>query len=204
MATARLGSSLGARPMIHATAEVSAASVVGEGTTIWMDVQVRERARIGRECVLAKGVYVDAGVTIGDRCKLENNVSVFSPAVLEDGVFLGPGVILTNDRVPRAVNPDGSPKGPEDWTAMPVRVCTGAAVGAGSVLLPGVTVGPWALVGAGSVVRADVPAHALVAGNPARLIGYVCACGARLKDDEVEGLVCASCAAPAAGAGSPS
>lgn len=184
--------------MIHATAEVSAASVIGEGTTIWMGAQVREGARIGRDCVVAKGVYVDAGVTIGDRCKLENNVSVFSPAVLEDGVFLGPGVILTNDRVPRAVNPDGTLKGSGDWTAMPVRVRTGAAVGAASVVLPGVTVGRWALVGAGSVVRADVPDHALVVGNPARLVGYVCACGARLKDDEVDALVCGACAATAA------
>lgn len=180
--------------MIHATAEVSEQSVVGAGTTIWMHVQVREQARIGTECVLAKGVYVDFGVTIGDRCKLENNVSVFSPAVIENGVFLGPGVVVTNDRVPRAVNPDGTRKGPEDWTALPVRVGTGAAIGAGSVLLPGVTVGPWALVGAGSVVLADVPPHALVAGNPARLIGYVCACGARIGPDEVEGLVCATCA----------
>ena len=193
MAAASLGASPGDVPMIHATAEVSAQSVIGDGTTIWMDAQVREGARIGRDCVLAKGVYVDFGVTIGDRCKLENYACVFNPAVLEDGVFLGPGVILTNDRVPRAVNPDGTRKGPDDWNALPVRLGTGAAVGAGSVLLPGVTIGPWALVGAGSVVRADVPAHALVVGNPARLVGYVCACGARLEGDAVDALQCAAC-----------
>jgi UDP-2-acetamido-3-amino-2,3-dideoxy-glucuronate N-acetyltransferase len=181
--------------MIHATAEVSDQSDIGEGTMIWMNVQVREGASIGEECVLAKGVYVDTGVSVGRRCKLENYASVFHPAVLEDGVFLGPGVVVTNDRVPRAVNPDGTRKAAEDWTPRAVRVCTGAAVGAGSVLLPGVTVGPWALVGAGSVVIADVPAHALVVGNPARLVGYVCACGARLKDDELDGFVCAACAA---------
>lgn len=180
--------------MIHATAEVSDQSVIGQGTTIWAGAQVREDASIGAHCILAKGVYVDFAVTIGDRCKLENNVSVFHPAVLEDGVFLGPGVILTNDRVPRAVNPDGTRKGPDDWTPLPVRVCTGAAVGAGSVLLPGVTVGAWALVGAGSLVREDVPPHGLVVGNPARLIGWVCACGARLEGDG-EPLVCAACAA---------
>lgn len=178
--------------MIHSTAEVSDQSVIGEGTMIWSGVQVRERARIGAECILAKGVYVDFEVTIGDRCKLENNVSVFNPAVLEDGVFLGPGVIVTNDRVPRAVNPDGTRKGPDDWNPLPVRVCTGAAVGAGSVLLPGVTVGAWSLVGAGSVVRDDVPANGLVVGNPARLIGWVCACGARLDGDQ-EPLVCGAC-----------
>jgi acetyltransferase-like isoleucine patch superfamily enzyme len=181
--------------VIHPSAEVSALSVVGDGTNVWNDVQVRERVRIGAQCVLAKGVYVDSDVTIGDRCKLENYVSVFTPAILEDGVFLGPGVILTNDRVPRAVNPDGTCKGPADWEPHPVTVRAGAAVGAGSVVLPGVTIGPWALVGAGAVVRADVPAHGLVVGNPARLIGYVCACGARLEDADLAGMICPACAA---------
>jgi UDP-2-acetamido-3-amino-2,3-dideoxy-glucuronate N-acetyltransferase len=183
--------------MIHATADVSDRAVIGDGTMIWADVQVREDAHIGAECILAKGVYVDFGVTIGARCKLENYVCVFHPAVVEDGVFLGPGVLVTNDRVPRAVNPDGTRKGAEDWDPLPVRVCEGAAVGAASVLLPGVTVGPWALVGAGSVVTADVPAHALVVGNPARLIGWVCACGARLKGNDVSSFVCEACMARA-------
>ena len=180
--------------MIHDTAEVSDQSVIGEGTMVWAGAQVREGARIGAWCILAKGVYVDFGVTIGDRCKLENYVSVFNPAVLEDGVFLGPGVIVTNDRVPRAVNPDGTPKTADDWSPLPVRVCSGAAVGAGSVLLPGVTVGAWALAGAGSVVRGDVPAHGLVVGNPAHLIGWVCACGARVDGADGE-FVCAACIA---------
>lgn len=179
--------------MIHATADVSDRAVIGDGTMIWADVHVREEAHIGAECTLAKGVYVDVGVTVGNRCKLENYACVFHPAVLEDGVFLGPGVLLTNDRVPRAVNPDGTRKGADDWHPLPVRVCEGAAVGAGSVLLPGVTVGAWALVGAGSVVTGDVPAHGLVVGNPARLIGWVCACGARLKGDDVTALMCEAC-----------
>ena len=180
--------------MIDATADVSNQSVIGPGTMIWGGAQVRELARVGSGCILARGVYVDSGVVIGDRCKLQNHTSVFSPAVLEDGVFLGPGVILTNDRVPRAVNPDMTAKSADDWTPLGVRICTGAAVGAGSVILPGVTVGRWALVGAGSVVREDVVPHALVVGNPARLIGMVCACGSRLSGDEVDRLVCATCA----------
>lgn len=180
--------------MIHATAEVSDQSFIGERTLVWSGVQVREGARIGAQCIVAKGIYVDFEVTIGDRCKLENNVTVFNPAVLEDGTFLGPGVVVANDRVPRAGNPDGTPKGPGDWNPLPVRVCTGAAVGAGSVLLPGVTVGTWALVGAGSVVRDDVPAHGLVVGTPARVIGWVCACGVRLEGDE-EPLLCGECMA---------
>ena len=180
--------------MIHPTAEISDEAVIGENTAVWADVLVREGARIGSECTLAKGVYVDFGVTVGDRCKLENSAGVFHPAVLEDGVFLGPGVLVTNDRLPRAINPDGTRKGPEDWQALPVRICRGAAVGAGSVVLPGVTIGEWALVGAGSVVTADVPSHALVVGNPARLVGWVCACGARLKVNDVATFTCAGCA----------
>jgi UDP-2-acetamido-3-amino-2,3-dideoxy-glucuronate N-acetyltransferase len=179
--------------MIHETAEVAPGAKVGEGTRLWQYVQVREGASIGSDCVLGKAVYVDKDVTIGDRCKLQNGSSVFSPAVLEDGVFLGPGVLVTNDRVPRAVNPDGALKAAADWDAVPVTIRTGAAIGAGSVVLAGVTVGRWALVGAGSVVRQDVPPHGLVVGTPARLIGYVCACGARLAD-EAGSRVCPECA----------
>ena len=184
------------RSTVHPTADVSPESRVGAGTRIWQHVQIREGASIGSNCIIGKGVYVDPGVVIGDNCKLENGVSVFRPAVLEAGVFLGPGVILTNDRVPRAVMPDGTPKGEADWEAQGVVIRRGASVGAGSVLLPGVTVGEWALVGAGAVVHRDVPAHALVVGNPARLIGYVCACGARLDvvDPTEDELVCAACA----------
>lgn len=185
--------------MIHANADVSERAVIGAGTMVWAGAQVREGARVGAECTLAKGVYVDFDVTIGDRCKLENYACVFHPAVLEAGVFLGPGVLVTNDRVPRAVNPDGTRKGAGDWDPLPVRVCEGAAVGAASVLLPGVTVGAWALVGAGSVVTADVPAHGLVVGNPARLIGWVCACGARLKGHDPTSYVCPACQARDAG-----
>ena len=175
---------------IHPSADVSPGSRVGEGTRVWQHAQVRERASIGRNCVIGKDVYVDADVVVGDNCKLQNGVNVFRPAVLEDGVFLGPGVVVANDRLPRAVNPDGTPKGVDDWEAVPVVVRRGAAVGAGSILLPGITVGEWALVGAGAVVTADVPAHGLVVGNPARLIGYVCACGTRVTADAP---VCPAC-----------
>ena len=149
--------------------------------------------------MLGEGVYIDAGVVVGDNCKLQNGVFVYQPAVLEDGVFLGPGVIVTNDRVPRAVNPDGSVRQAADWEAAAVLIRTGAAVGAAGVLLAGVTVGRWALVGAGTVVIRDVPDHGLVVGNPARLLGYVCACGARLHDSpDVSGYQCPACAGAAA------
>lgn len=180
--------------MIHPTADVSPEAHIGEGTQIWHHVQVREGARIGQNCILGKGVYVDFDVVIGNNCKLQNGVYIYHPAVVEDGVFLGPGVIITNDRLPRAVNPDGTLKRATDWQASPVTVRYGAAIGAASVVLPGVTIGRWALVGAGAVVTKDMPDHGLAMGNPARLVGYVCACGARLEGEPIIGQwMCLSC-----------
>jgi len=179
-------------PRIHPTADVSPKAHIGEETAIWHYCQVREGASIGRECILGKNVYVDFDVPIGDRVKIQNNCSVYHGAVLEDGVFLGPHVVITNDLYPRAINPDGTLKGNDDWEVGPVRVCYGAAIGARSVILPGVTIGRFALVGAGAVVTRDVPPHGIVIGSPARLIGYACACGRRLVARDGE-LVCGHC-----------
>ncbi len=179
---------------IHPTAEVSPDAIIGDGTGIWHQCQVREGAHIGEQCILGKNVYVDFGVHIGNRVKIQNNCSVYHGVTIEDGVFLGPHVVLTNDRYPRAINPDGTLKGADDWVVSPTRICYGAAIGARTVILPGITVGRFAMVGAGAVVTRDVPAHGLVVGNPARLIGYVCACGRRLRVSD-EGLTCEGCAA---------
>ena len=165
---------------IHATADVSPSAQVGEGTWIWHQAQVREGARVGRDCVLGKGVYVDHDVHIGDRCKLQNGASLFFGTILEDGVFVGPGAILANDRRPRAINPDGSLKTEDDWQVGQIRVKQGASLGAGCIVLPDVTIGRFAMVGAGAIVTRDVPDHGLVTGNPARLVGYVCVCGQSL------------------------
>jgi len=178
---------------IHPTANVSSEAEIGEGTSIWHNAQVRERAKIGRDCILGKDVYVDFDVTIGDKCKLQNGVYLYHPAVIEDGVFLGPGVIVTNDKRPRAVNSDLSQKTADDWQASSVLIGEGAAVGAGSVLLPRIHIGPWAMIGAGSVVTRDVPAHGLVLGNPARLIGYVCRCGTRFERKKENHYFCPGC-----------
>jgi UDP-2-acetamido-3-amino-2,3-dideoxy-glucuronate N-acetyltransferase len=161
---------------IHPSAEVSRDARIGAGTRIWSQAQVREGAVIGSECILGKGSYIDFDVSIGDRCKLQNGVFVFHGFNLEDGVFLGPGVMLLNDHEPRAINPDGTLKTAEDWTASPGLVEHGASVGGGAVVLPGMRIGSFALVGAGAVVTRHVPRHGMVYGNPARLRGFVCTC----------------------------
>lgn len=178
--------------MIHPTAEVEVGAVIGEGTRIWHHCHVRTGATIGAECSLGYGVYVDAGVSIGNRCKLQNRVSVYRGVTIQDGVFVGPHVSFTNDKHPRAVTPEAQPIADGDWTTLPTLVQEGASIGAGAVILPGLTIGRWAMVAAGAVVSRDVPDHGLVAGNPARLTGYVCSCGRTLVQHG-ESLYCAHC-----------
>ena len=160
---------------IHPTAEVSDQATIGEGTSIWHHCQIRPGVRLGQNCNIGKGVYVDAGVQIGDNVKIQNYVSVYHGVTVEDGVFIGPHVCFTNDMRPRAVNPDGSPKSADDWVLSETCVQRGAALGANSTIRCGITIGEWAMVGSGSVVTRDVPAHGLVFGNPARLRAFVCA-----------------------------
>lgn len=182
---------------VHPTADVSTTATIGEGTSVWNNAQVREGARIGDECVIGSGAYIDFGVLVGSRCKIQNHVCVFHGFTLEDGVFLGPGVMLLNDKLPRAVNVDGSLKSAADWSVSEGRVREGAAVGGGSVVLPGVTIGRFAMIGAGAVVTRDVPDHGLVYGNPARLSGYVCFCGQKLRVSETtsrdQSVTCSAC-----------
>ncbi|MDQ7062675.1 MAG: acyltransferase [candidate division KSB1 bacterium] len=176
----------------HESAFVSPDAIIGADTKIWHGAQIREFARIGDECIIGKDVYIDTAVVVGNRCKLQNGVYLYNPTFIEDGVFVGPGAMTTNDKLPRAVNPDGSLKTSEDWVKGSVRIKTGASIGAGAIILPSVTIGSWAMVGAGSVVTRDVPDHALVAGNPAKIIGYVCKCGRRVERAE-EKWICPEC-----------
>ncbi len=154
---------------IHPTAEVSPKAVVGDGTSIWHWVQVREGARIGARCILGKDVYVDTDVAVGDDCKIENFATLYHGLTMGNGVFVGPHACFTNDMYPRAVSPN--------WEVIPTKVEDGASIGANATILCGLTVGKNAMVAAGAVVTKDVPAHALVAGVPAHVIGWVCDCG---------------------------
>jgi acetyltransferase-like isoleucine patch superfamily enzyme len=168
--------------MIHPTAVVDPRARLGSRVQIWHHAQVREEAQIGDDTSLGGGAYVDAGVRIGSTCKIQNGALIYHGATLESEVFVGPLVCILNDLHPRATTLDGRRRMPADWELGPVLIRRGASLGGGAVILPNVTVGQFALVGAGTMVTRDVPDHGLVVGNPARLIGYVCRCGRRLHE----------------------
>jgi acetyltransferase-like isoleucine patch superfamily enzyme len=163
------------------TADVSPDAVIGDGTSVWHLAQVRENARIGANCVVGRGAYIGTGVVMGDGCKVQNYALVYEPAVLEDGVFVGPSVVFTNDHFPRAINIDGTPKSAHDWEPVGVTVRRGASIGARAVCVAPVTIGRWATVAAGAVVVKDVPDYALVVGVPARRVGWVGEAGVPLE-----------------------
>lgn len=165
------------------SADVDEAAWIGGGTTVWHLAQVREGATIGENCIVGRGAYVDAGVQVGDNAKIQNYALVYAPACLEDGVFIGPAVVLTNDVYPRAVNPDGTRKDGEDWDANGVVIRQGASVGARAVVLAGVTMGRWSMAAAGAVVTKDVPDYGLVVGTPAKRVGWVGPEGLPLESD---------------------
>jgi len=162
---------------IHRTAVVDAGAVVGVGTRVWHFAHVMDGAVIGRDCVIAQGCFVAGGARVGDRVKVQNHVSVFDGVTLEDEVFCGPGVVFTNVRNPRAAISRKS-------EYRKTRVGRGATLGANCTVLPGVTIGEHAFVGAGATVTRDVPAFALVSGVPARRTGWMSPAGERLAFDE--------------------
>lgn len=165
---------------VQPTAQVDATAEIGSGSTIWELAQIREGARLGRNCVIGRGAYIGTGVRLGDNVKVQNLALVYEPAQLGDGVFVGPAVVLTNDRHPRSVDPEGRQKRGGDWEAVGVEVAEGASLGARSVCVAPVRIGRWAMVAAGAVVTADVPDFGLVVGVPARRIGWVGRSGVKL------------------------
>jgi UDP-2-acetamido-3-amino-2,3-dideoxy-glucuronate N-acetyltransferase len=171
----------------HPTAIVEDGAVVGDGTRVWHHAHVRSGATIGRDCVIGKNVYVDEHAVVGDRCKIQNNVSVFHGVSLGDDVFVGPSATFTNDLVPRAFN--------TDWVITPTTVDNGASIGANATVVCGNRLGAFSMVAAGATVTHDVAPHELVAGTPARRLGWVCRCGAvtsRAQDPPNE-LRCEAC-----------
>lgn len=171
---------------IAPSADVSDQAVIGEGTTVWHLAQIREGARVGRECIVGRGAYIDAGVQLGNRCKIQNHALIYAPARLDDGVFVGPAAVFTNDMHPRAITLAGELKTADDWESAGVTIGLGASIGARAVVLGGVHVGNWAMVAAGSVVTRDVGDHSLVIGAPARHVGWVGRAGHRLDGAGVD------------------
>lgn len=168
---------------IAPSADVSDKATLGEGTKVWHLAQIREQATLGANCVVGRGAYVGSGVQVGENTKIQNYALVYEPARLGKGVFIGPAVVLTNDTYPRAISPDGSLKSAHDWTPVGVTIEDGASIGARAVCVAPVTIGRWATIAAGAVVTKDVPAFALMAGVPARRVGWVGRAGEPLRQE---------------------
>jgi UDP-2-acetamido-3-amino-2,3-dideoxy-glucuronate N-acetyltransferase len=166
---------------IHPTANVSDKAVIGEGTKVWINSQIREDAYIGERCIISKDTYIDFSVRVGNNVKIQNGVSIYHGVTVEDDVFIGPNAAFTNDFYPRACN--------TDWQVRETLIKKGASIGANATIICGNTLGEYCMVGSGSVVTHDVPPYTLVVGNPARAIGYVCVCGHRLDKN----YVCPAC-----------
>lgn len=179
--------------MIHDTAQIDARAKLGNEVKVWNWVQVREDAEIGDNTILSKGVYIDFGVKIGKNVKIQNNVSVYHGVSIEDGALIGPHVCFTNDKYPRAITPDGTLKRAKEWEVSQICVKYGASIGANATIVSGITIGRHSMIAAGSVVTKDVCDHGLVAGVPARLIGYVCNCGRRMEKKNDGFLYCGYC-----------
>lgn len=168
---------------VHESSYVDAGAAVGSGTRVWHFSHVMGGARIGKRCSLGQNVNLGSRAVLGDGVKIQNNVSIYDDVVIEDDVFCGPSCVFTN-----VINPRSFVERKAEYRKTLVK--RGASIGANATIVCGATVGEYALVGAGSVVTKDVPAHALVYGNPARRHGWVCACGEKLAAD----LHCPACA----------
>jgi acetyltransferase-like isoleucine patch superfamily enzyme len=164
--------------------------ILGENVFVREFSHLRENVSIGTNTKIGRNVYIGPGVTVGENCKIQNSALIYEPATLGDGVFVGPGVILTNDTYPRAVNPSGELKHSADWIPVGVSIGEGASIGAGAICVAPLSIGSWALIGAGTVITKDVPDYALMVGNPAKQIGWVGKEGATLIQEPDGSFTC--------------
>lgn len=166
----------------HESAYIDEGAQIGKGTKVWHFSHILPGAKIGEDCVLGQNVNVAGEAIVGNRCKIQNNVSLYDGVILEDEVFCGPSCVFTNDFTPRAHSSQG-------WKIRQTQVKKGASIGANATIVCGNTIGKYALIGAGAVVVHTVPDYALMVGVPAQQIGWVCSCGAKLNDE----LLCPVC-----------
>jgi UDP-2-acetamido-3-amino-2,3-dideoxy-glucuronate N-acetyltransferase len=170
---------------VHKSSYIDKGVKIGKGTKVWHFSHILKGSQIGSDCIIGQNVMIGPDVKVGNRCKIQNNVSIYSGVTLEDSVFCGPSCVFTN-----VINPRSAIKRMDE--KRPTMVKRGATIGANATIVCGVTLGEYCFVGAGAVVTKDVPAHALVYGNPARQKGWVCKCGEKL-DDRGPGSTCKAC-----------
>jgi UDP-2-acetamido-3-amino-2,3-dideoxy-glucuronate N-acetyltransferase len=161
------------------TAKIEKGAKIGEGTKIYQCSQIKKGAQVGKNCVIGHNCFISSKAKIGKGVKLESNIDVWDLVILEDYVFVGPSVVFTNDKNPRAKYP--KLKFPQYGKWLPTLVKEGATIGANATILCGIVIGKWAMIGAGSVITNNVPDYAIVAGNPAKIMGWVCECGNKIK-----------------------
>lgn len=184
---------------IHPTADVSKDAIIGKETSVWHQAQIREGVIIGSNCVIAKGVYLDIDLLIGDNVRIQNYASIYHFTTIEDDVFIGPYVCITNDKKPRAATSAGKPKKYGEWDAGKTTIKKGASLGAGTIVLPGLIIGEYSMIGAASLVTKDVLPQTLVYGSPATFKGFICRCGKLLSKEikKPKVLLCNNCQKPA-------
>lgn len=157
----------------HPSAIIEQNTIIGDDTKIWVNAQIRSGASIGTNCIISKDTYIDANVSIGNGCKIQNSVSIYHGVTIEDDVFIGPNACFTNDKVPRAFDPD--------WKITPTLIKKGASIGANATIVCGITIGQYAMVAAGSVVTKDVAPYSLVMGNPAKHHSFIDKIGNKIE-----------------------
>ncbi|WP_427042659.1 N-acetyltransferase (plasmid) [Fusobacterium sp. SB021] len=162
---------------VHESSYIGTKAVIGEGTKIWQFCNILNDSEIGKNCLIGQNVFIENGVKIGNNVKIKNNISLYSGVECEDDVFLGPSCVFTN-----VLNPRSFIERKHEFRKTLIK--RGATIGANVTIVCGNTVGEYALIGAGSVITKDVPAYALMIGNPAKLKGYVCQCGEKLQKEE--------------------